>query len=317
MRGAVMHREHILVVPPAARKLQTALFLTALILVAEVVTGFLANSLALLSDAGHVLMDLFALGLSWVAVHQSSRAASGRMTYGYHRIGILVAVINAVAVVVVALLIFIEAARRLQETPEVRGNILLAMALVGGLVNLVVAWVLHEESRGSLNVRSAFLHVLGDLLGSLGVLVAAVAIVVAGWLWMDAAVSVLIGVIILVGAVRILREAIHIFLEASPAHIDVDELVREMSGLPGVMGIHDLHVWSITPSIHALSCHLLVENQTISQGCLLLERVNELLSDRFAIGHSTIQMETDVCDPNALHCTLSPNGMADPHDHHG
>jgi len=313
MRGAVMHPEHILVVPPAARKLQTALFLTALILVAEVVTGFLANSLALLSDAGHVLMDLFALGLSWVAVHQSSRAASGRMTYGYHRIGILVAVINAVAVVVVALLIFVEAARRLQETPEVRGNILLAMALVGGLVNLVVAWVLHEESRGSLNVRSAFLHVLGDLLGSLGVLVAAVAIVVAGWLWMDAAVSVLIGVIILVGAVRILREAIHIFLEASPAHIDMDELVAEIVALPGVEGIHDLHVWSITPSIHALSCHLLVENQTISQGCLLLERVNELLADRFAIGHSTIQMETDVCDPNALHCTLSPNGMAVPH----
>jgi cobalt-zinc-cadmium efflux system protein len=235
------------------------------------------------------------------------------MTYGYHRIGILVAVINAVAVVVVALFIFIEAARRLQETPEVRGNILLAMALVGGLVNLVVAWVLHEESRGSLNVRSAFLHVLGDLLGSLGVLVAAVAIVAVGWLWMDAAVSVLIGVIILVGAVRILREAIHIFLEASPAHIDMDELVAEIVALPGVEGIHDLHVWSITPSIHALSCHLLVENQTISQGCLLLERVNELLSDRFAIGHSTIQMETDVCDPNALHCTLSPNGMSEPH----
>lgn len=309
-----MHPEHILIVPPAAKKLQIALFLTAFILVAEVVTGFLANSLALLADAGHVLMDLFALGLSWVAVRQSARAASGRMTYGYHRLGILVAAINAVAVIVVALLIFNAAARRLQETPEVRGSLLLAMALVGGLVNLVVAWVLHQESRHSLNVRSAFLHVLGDLLGSLGVLVAAAAIVVAGWVWMDAAVSVLIGVIILIGAVLILREAIHIFLEASPAHIDMDELVREMSGLPGVMGIHDLHVWSITPNIHALSCHLLVENQSISQGCLLLERVNGLLSDRFDIGHSTIQLETDECDPNALHCTLSPNGMSEPHD---
>ncbi len=308
-----MHPEHILIVPPAAKKLQIALFLTAFILVAEVVTGFLANSLALLADAGHVLMDLFALGLSWVAVRQSARAASGRMTYGYHRLGILVAAINAVAVIVVAFIIFNAAARRLQETPEVRGSLLLAMALVGGLVNLVVAWVLHQESRHSLNVRSAFLHVLGDLLGSLGVLVAAAAIVVAGWVWMDAAVSVLIGVIILIGAVLILREAIHIFLEASPAHIDMDELVREMSGLPGVMGIHDLHVWSITPSIHALSCHLLVENQSISEGCLLLERVNGLLSDRFDIGHSTIQLETDECDPNALHCTLSPNGMSEPH----
>ena len=317
MRGAVMHPEHLLIVPPAAKKLQIALFLTVIILVAEVVTGLLANSLALLSDAGHVLADLFALGLSWIAVHQSGRAASGRMTFGYHRVGILVAVVNAVAVVAVAVVIFIEAAGRLGEPPEVKGTLLLAMALGGGLVNLVVAWVLHAESRHSLNVRSAFLHVLGDLLGSVGVLVAAVAIVVAGWLWMDPLISVVIGVIILVGAVGIMRESIAIFLEASPAHIDIDELVREMGRVPGVRGMHDLHVWSITPSIHALSCHLLVEDQTIAQACLLLERVNELLSDRFAIGHSTIQMETDVCDPNALHCTLSPNGMAEPHGPHG
>ena len=316
MRGAVMHPEHLLIVPPAAKKLQIALFLTVIILVAEVVTGLLANSLALLSDAGHVLADLFALGLSWIAVHQSGRAASGRMTFGYHRVGILVAVVNAVAVVAVAVVIFIEAAGRLGEPPEVKGTLLLAMALAGGLVNLVVAWVLHEESRHSLNVRSAFLHVLGDLLGSVGVLVAAVAVVAAGWLWMDPLISVVIGVIILVGAVGIIREATSIFLEASPAHIDIDELVREMGRVPGVRGMHDLHVWSITPSIHALSCHLLVEDQTIAQACLLLERVNELLSDRFAIGHSTIQMETDVCDPNALHCTLSPNGMAEPHGPH-
>ena len=317
MRGAVMHPEHLLIVPPAAKKLQIALFLTVIILVAEVVTGLLANSLALLSDAGHVLADLFALGLSWIAVHQSGRAASGRMTFGYHRVGILVAVVNAVAVVAVAVVIFIEAAGRLGEPPEVKGTLLLAMGLAGGLVNLVVAWVLHEESRHSLNVRSAFLHVLGDLLGSVGVLVAAVAVVAAGWLWMDPVVSIVIGVIILVGAVGIIREAASIFLEASPAHIDIDEMVREMGRVPGVRGMHDLHVWSITPSIHALSCHLLVEDQTIAQACVLLERVNELLSDRFAIGHSTIQMETDVCDPNALHCTLSPNGMAEPHGPHG
>jgi cobalt-zinc-cadmium efflux system protein len=310
MRGAVMNPEHVMVVPLAARRLQLALFLTVLILVAEAVVGLIANSLALLSDAGHVLMDIIALGLSWIAVRQSARAASGRMTFGYHRVGILVAVVNAAAVIVVAVLIFIEAARRIGAAPEVQGNLLLSMAIAGGAINLLVAWLLHEESRHSLNVRSAFLHVLGDLLGSVGVLVAALAIVFFfGWLWVDPAVSILIGLIILTGAVRILREATTIFLEASPAHVDIDELVREMKAVPGVLGIHDLHVWSITPSIHALSCHLLVENQSISQGCLLLEGVNELLSSRFSIDHSTIQMETEECDPSALHCTFSPQGV--------
>ena len=145
------------------------------------------------------------------------------------------------------------------------------MAVVGGLVNLVVAGVLHKESSRSLNVRSAFLHVVGDLLGSVGVLVAAIAVLVGNVVWVDAAVSIFIGVIILVGAARILREAIAIFLEATPAHIDVDELVAELAAIPGVLGVHDLHVWSITPSIHALSCHLLVEDRSISQGCALLE----------------------------------------------
>jgi cobalt-zinc-cadmium efflux system protein len=303
-----MHPEHVLIIPPAVRRLQLAMLLTAAILVAEVATGFLANSLALLSDAGHVLTDLFALGLSWIAVRQAARASTGRMTYGFHRVGILVAVINAVTVAVVAVLIFIEAGRRLTETPQIQGNLLLAMAVVGGLVNLVVAGVLHRESSRSLNVRSAFLHVVGDLLGSVGVLVAAIAVLVGNAVWVDAAVSIFIGLIIIVGAARILREAIIIFLEAVPPHIDVDELVTEMAALPGVLGVHDLHVWSITPSIHALSCHLLVEDRNISQGCLLLENINELLSDRFSIGHSTIQMETEACDPNALHCYLSPNG---------
>lgn len=316
MRGAVMHPEHVLIVPPAARRLQLAMLLTAVILVAEVGTGFVANSLALLSDAGHVLTDLFALGLSWVAVRQAARASTGRMTYGFHRIGILVAVVNAVTVAVVAILIFIDAGRRLQETPHIRGHLLLAMAVVGGLVNLAVAGVLHEESARSLNVRSAFLHVVGDLLGSVGVLVAAIAVLAANLVWVDAAVSVFIGLIILVGAARILREAIEIFLEASPAHIDIDELVREMTTAPGVRGIHDLHVWSITPSIHALSCHLLVEDRSVSQGCALLEGINELLSTRFSIGHSTIQLETEACDPNALHCYLSPDGMASANHRH-
>jgi len=274
-----------------------------------VATGFLANSLALLSDAGHVLTDMFALGLSWIAVRQAARASTGRMTYGYHRVGILVAVVNAVTVAVVAVLIFVEAGRRLQGTPEIKGNLLLAMAVVGGLVNLVVAGVLHRESSRSLNVRSAFLHVVGDLLGSVGVLVAAIAILVGNVVWVDAAVSIFIGLIIIVGAARILREAITIFLEATPAHIDVDELVAELAAIPGVLGVHDLHVWSITPSIHALSCHLLVEDRSISQGCALLEGINDLLSTRFSIGHSTIQMETEECDPNALHCYLSPEGM--------
>lgn len=315
MRGAIMNPEHVEIIPPAARSLQIAIALTVVVLVAQTIVGFIANSLALLSDAGHVLMDILALGLSWVAVRQSARAASGRMTFGYHRVGILVAVVNATAVIVVAVLIFIEAARRLGAAPEVQGNLLLSMAIAGGAVNLLVAWLLREESRHSLNVRSAFLHVLGDLLGSVGVLTAAVGVVAFGWYWVDPAASIVIGLIILIGAAQIIREATGIFLEASPAHVDINELVREMTALAGVRGVHDLHVWSITPSIHALSCHLLVENQSISQGCALLEGVNELLSRRFAIQHSTIQLETDECDPSALHCTFTPPGLAGIHDH--
>ena len=316
MRGAMMLSHHIMVLPPAAKRLQIAVALTALILVGEVVTGVLANSLALLSDAGHVLMDLFALALSWIAIRQAARASTGRMTFGYHRIGILVALINAITVAAVAVFIFYEAARRLQEPPEVEGGLMLAMAFVGGLVNLVVASSLHGESQTSLNVRSAFLHVLGDLLGSVGVLVAAVAILAFGLNWVDAAVSVFIGVIILIGAAQILREGIGIFLEASPSHIDVEELVREMEAVPGVNGVHDLHVWSITPTIHALSCHLLVDDQSIGQGCELLEGVNDLLTTRFAIGHSTIQLETVECDPQALHCYLTPQGVSSEEPHH-
>jgi cobalt-zinc-cadmium efflux system protein len=315
MRGAVMHPEHVLTVPPAARRLQIAILLTLVILVAEVVTGITSNSLALLSDAGHNLTDIFAFALSLLAVRQATRAATGRMTYGFHRVGILVAVVNAMTVAVVAVLIFVDAARRLTETPHIDGDLLLAMAVAGGFVNLTVAGVLHSEAASSLNMRSAFLHVMGDVLGSISVLVAAIAVILANAVWVDAVMSVVIALIILVGAARIIREAISIFLEATPAHIDVDELVAEMAAIPGVLGVHDLHVWSITPSIHALSCHLLVEDGTISQGCARLEVVNELLSSRFAIGHSTIQMETEACDPNALHCYLSPEGVTGEHAH--
>jgi cobalt-zinc-cadmium efflux system protein len=315
MRGAVMHPEHVLTVPPAARRLQIAILLTLVILVAEVVTGITSNSLALLSDAGHNLTDIFAFALSLLAVRQATRAATGRMTYGFHRVGILVAVVNAMTVAVVAVLIFVDAARRLTETPHIDGDLLLAMAVAGGFVNLTVAGVLHSEAASSLNMRSAFLHVMGDVLGSISVLVAAIAVILANAVWVDAVMSVVIALIILVGAARIIREAISIFLEATPAHIDVDELVAEMAAIPGVLGVHDLHVWSITPSIHALSCHLLVEDGTISQGCARLEVVNELLSRRFAIGHSTIQMETEACDPNALHCYLSPEGVTGEHAH--
>ncbi len=315
MRGAVMHPEHVLIVPPAARRLQIAMGLTVVILVAEVVTGIASNSLALLSDAGHVLTDIFALALSWLAVRQAARAATGRMTFGFHRVGILVAVVNAMTVAVVAVLIFIDAARRLGTTPHIDGDLLLAMAFTGGFVNLIVAGVLHSETSRSLNMRSAFLHVVGDLLGSVGVLIAAFAVLLANAVWVDAVVSVIIGLIILVGAARIIREAISIFLEATPAHVDIDELVAEMAAVPGVLGVHDLHVWSITPAIHALSCHLLVEDRNISEGCALLEVVNEVLSERFSIGHSTIQMETEACDPNALHCYLSPEGATGQHTH--
>ncbi len=298
----------------ARNKLAFSVLFTGSILVAELVGGYLANSLALLSDAGHVFVDVLALLLSWFALRQTERPASHKMTFGYHRIGILAALVNSVSLVVISGVIFHEAYGRLGEPPPVRSGLMLSVAALGFIANVVVVLMLRREQRQNLNIRSAFLHVLGDALSSLGVMGGGAVILLSGWFWVDPAISVAIGLVIVFNSLQVIREALSIFLEASPSHLDMEQMVQAMMGVPGVKDVHDLHVWTIAPRIHALSCHVLVDDLSISQGADIVGRLNELLGTRYGIGHSTVQLECVGCDPNSLYCSLTPNGE-DVHSH--
>jgi cobalt-zinc-cadmium efflux system protein len=291
----------------AGQGLRWAVLLTSLILAAEVVGGVFANSLALLSDAGHLFTDLVALGLSLIAVRQVQRPSNRRMTFGYHRVGILVALFNALTLIGITVAIFFGAALRFRDPPEVAGGLTLAVAVVGLVVNGIVMGLLWRRQRANLTVHSAFLHVIGDALGSLAVIVSGGVILVTSWFWFDPAISVFIGLIIAFGAWRILREGLSVLVEAAPAGLNVAELAAALADVPGVSDVHDLHVWSIAPGIRALSCHVRMDDRPISEGDRILGRVNELLATRFAIAHSTIQMETTDCEPNSFGCCLPVN----------
>ncbi len=298
-------------------KFRLAIGLSAVILLGEVVGGYLANSLALLSDAGHVFTDLLALSLSWYAVAQTVRPPSHRMTYGYHRVGILVAIVNGLTLIAIAGAIFYGAYQRFQQPPEVDSVIMFGVAVVGLVVNLVVAVILLEEQRHSLNVRSAFLHVVGDALGSVGVIAGGAIIYFTDWFWVDPLISVGIGLLIAFGSWQIIREGVDIFLEATPGHMDVASIVRGMLAVPGVRDIHDLHIWTISPQLHVLSCHVLVDDLPVSQGSGILNQLNRLLTTRFDIEHTTMQLESIGCDPDDLYCTLSPEeGVTEYHAPH-
>jgi cobalt-zinc-cadmium efflux system protein len=288
----------------AGQRLRWAVLLTSLILAAEVVGGILANSLALLSDAGHLFTDVAALVLSLLAVRVVQRPSNRRMTFGYHRVGILVALFNAVTLVGITGAIFWGAAQRFRDPPEVEGGLTLAVAAAGLVVNGVVMGLLWGQQRANLTLRSAFLHVIGDTLGSLAVIASGAIILATGWFWSDPAISVFIGLIIAFGAWRILREGLSVLVEAAPAGLNVEELAAALARVPGVRDVHDLHVWSIAPGLRALSCHVRMDDRPISEGDRILERANELLAGRFAIAHSTIQMETTECEPNSFGCCL-------------
>jgi cobalt-zinc-cadmium efflux system protein len=291
-------------------RLLVAVIFTGAILVAEVTGGLLSNSLALLSDAGHVFTDILALALSWFGVKQAERPASGRMTYGYHRVGILIALINAMSLVAIALVVFYGAYERFQNPPEVQSDLMLVVAVVGLAVNIGVAFYLRHAQAESLNVRSAFFHVLGDALASVGVIGAALIMRYTGLFWVDPAASVLIGVIIAFGSYTIIKEALTVFLEATPAHLDMAEVVRTICTVPGIKDCHDLHVWSISPKMHALSCHVLVDDLPISEGERIVVELNQELSQRFGIGHTAVQFEAGGCDPSHLFCDLTPGSSA-------
>ena len=292
----------------ARNSLRIAFFLTLIILIAEVVGGLLANSLALLSDAGHVVTDIFALGLAWFATVQAERPPNARKTFGYHRVGILAAMVNAITLIVIAFAILLEAVQRFQHPEPVQPQIMFLAAGIGIVINLIIGFGLLKESN-NLNVRAAMLHVFGDVGASIGVIVAGVIILLTGWTIVDPLISVGIAVLIAIGAWRILRETTDILLEAVPKGLSMPGLVKDMKSVEGIEDVHDLHVWSITNNMYALSCHALIANLPPSDSSVILQSLNTMLSEKYHIGHVTIQFECDphhetYCAVNGLYCHM-------------
>jgi cobalt-zinc-cadmium efflux system protein len=289
---------------PAGSKLKLSILLTGLILAAELIGGFISNSLALLSDAGHVVTDIMALSLSWYALKQAERPPSSRMTYGYHRIGVIVAIINAVSIFAISIIILYEAYRRFQQPPEINSVLMMSVASVGLAVNLFVIFWLRREQSANINIRSAFWHAFGDALASIGVIVGGAIILLTGLYWVDPLVSILISLIIGFAAYSILKEGLRVLMEASPSNIDIEEMVKTLRGVPGVKDIHDVHVWAISPQLNAMSSHVLVDDLLVSQAAEIRRELEDVLKNRFSIQHTMLQMECQQCNPSDTFCTL-------------
>ncbi|MBI2907303.1 MAG: cation transporter [Chloroflexi bacterium] len=282
-------------------RMRFAVLLTGAVLIGELLGGYLSNSLALMSDAGHVFTDFLALTLSWFGVVQAAKPPSARMTFGYHRIGIVIALGNALSIILIAVVIFYEAYQRLQAPPAVESLLMLGVALIGLTANLVVVGTLHREQQESLNVRSAFLHAAGDALASVAVIVGGLVILFTGWYWVDPVISVAIGLVIALAAWPIIKEAMAIILEASPSGIDAGEVIADMKSVPGVKEIHDLHVWAIAPRINALSSHVIVDDQHVSEGEKIVQELKAKLGAKYSLGHWTIQLECENCEEGEHH----------------
>lgn len=285
-------------------RLSLSLFLTLGFVILEAGAGLASNSLALLTDAAHNVTDVLALGLSWFAIRLTGRPSNARNTYGYHRAGILVALINSTTLVLIALGIFYEAYQRFISPPVVQSRILIGVGIIAVIVNFVTAWLVHKGSDHDLNLRSAFIHLVGDVLSTIGAVIAGVIIYFTKANWLDPFVSVLIGLLILYNAAIILRETVDILLESTPRDVDVKTLVGDIMKVDGVLGIHDIHVWSLTRSLRTMSAHILAHDLPISSCAEIHRRVNELVYHRYNIAHATLQLECVDCGPDSLFCNL-------------
>lgn len=287
----------------AGRPLKLTLFIVLLVMVAEIIGGFVANSLSLLGDAGHMLTDALAIVLSLFAIGLARRPATNRRTFGYHRAEIMAALANGVILILVSVYIFYEAYQRFVDPPEVDSPVMLIVAGIGLAANLAGMLILRRSSEGSLNVKAAFWHIVGDTLSSVGVIVAGVIILLTGWYIVDPILAVVIGLVIIWGAFRIVREAADILLESVPGHIKLDEVSKAMKSVPGVTDTHDVHVWTITSGMYALSAHVDIEDRMVSESAGVLADLNKVLEERFDIGHTTLQLECDSC-PSGAACKL-------------
>ncbi|HEU4401532.1 MAG TPA: cation diffusion facilitator family transporter [Candidatus Polarisedimenticolia bacterium] len=273
------------------RQLGVVIALTGAILVVEVAGGIISGSLALLSDAGHMLTDLLALVLSLMAIRFASLPATPEKSYGYHRLEILTALVNGSFLVAISAAVLYQAFRRFAEPAPVQSGVMTGVAFVGLLINLAALRIL-SRSHQSLNIRGARMHIVGDTLSSLGVVATGAVIALTGWYRLDPIVGAVIAVVIVVGSVRLVREAVDVLLEATPSGIALDEVSAAIATVPGVIEVHDLHIWSITTGLPALSGHVRVEDGRNARSDETLNRIKQTMRDRFGIVHTTIQIES-------------------------
>ncbi len=277
------------------KNLKTAIILTALIFFLELVGGIIANSLALLSDAAHVFMDVVALILAYGAIRISSRPSNRNVTFGYHRFEIFAALINGLTIIGIGIFIFYEAYGRILNPPEVKGLEVLVIATIGMAINIWAALKLHGHH--DLNIKGAYLHVLGDALASVAVIAGAIIIIFTGKTVVDPVLSILIGVILFFGAGKLIFGSVRILLEFAPKHVDADKLAGVIMEIEGVKGVHDIHIWSICSNIHAMSAHVLVDRIHVQQTEILISKISNLVKNRFRILHTTLQFECAECTP--------------------
>jgi cobalt-zinc-cadmium efflux system protein len=278
--------------PSERRGLLLALVTTTVILLAEAVGGWFSNSLALLADAGHMLSDALALALAYAAMSLAERPATRSKTYGWYRLEILAALLNGVVLVVISVFIVWEAYERLLAPPTVDIRLMMVIAFIGLVANALGLFFLSGHTH-SLNMRGAYLHIMGDLLSSVGVMLGGVAMWLTGAMWVDPLLSVLISLVIVASAWRLLRESVDVLLEATPAGIDHEEVERRIAALVDVVGVHDLHIWCLTSGMNALSCHVEVCEECLPRCDALLDAIRHIVREDFQISHVTVQIEPE------------------------
>jgi cobalt-zinc-cadmium efflux system protein len=276
---------------PGKKRLIQAISITGCWFIIELAGGFYSNSLALIADAAHMLTDLGALGLSLFALHISTRPATHEKTYGYLRAEILAALANGIFLVLIGVYIFYEAYHRFLNPPEIKSIPMLMVAVTGLLANLVTASLLFRSRNESLNLRGAFLHVMSDTLGSLGAIIAGILIWMRGWYLADSIVSIIVGALVLYSSWKLVSESIDILLEATPSHLNISSILKDLGGVRGVISIHDLHVWAISTRMAAMSCHVVLKAEE-DAGAVLSE-LSRLMREKYRISHTTIQIEPE------------------------
>lgn len=303
-------------VPPQGgneRALKIALALTSTFLIAEAVAGVLTQSLALISDAAHMLTDSAALAIALFAIRIGKRPADTKRTFGYARYEILAALFNAVMLFAVAIYILVEAYKRFTSPPEIQSGAMLLVAVLGLIINLISMRMLTSRKDESLNVKGAYLEVWSDMLGSVGVIAGALIIRFTGWDWVDTVIAVAIGLWVLPRTWTLLKESINVLLEATPAHVNPDEIQEAILGVEGAQSIHDLHIWSISNDKVSLTAHVVYDPRTYN--IEVLGKIRKLLAEKFDIHHVTIQLEDLPCEQAAEQHTFSPIGKEDENDH--